>query len=585
MVGQLIRLKLRIIWNTVRRQTAVLVLAALGALYFGGIYASVLVGTAFLAQSEGAATLAAVLPIVGPVVFLLWLILPILFSAMDNSLDPVRLSPYVGPSKPLGAALAASTAVGPGGLLSAMALFVPTWFALWRAQWVAALGWLLAGIVTFPLAVLWARAVGTWFAVRLDSSGKKDTLTMVGFVTFFVVLTPLGYWMKLLSESFSAEVFYAGMNVALWTPVGAPFGVVASLLEGAWVAAAIRALITVATAVVGWRAWLAVLRPVMSGYAGPISADAQRAIDEGRHLIDESVEEDARGQRTAQSHAAGLRSVDTFTRLGLGVRSASLAARTLRYWVVDPRLNMNLVFAVIFPIIGVLMGRVGTEDHMSQLLYTGIFLPRGQVCACDLSQLLYTGIFLYLVPITSGMAVGALMQYDSTGAWIVVSSGMSGREERRGRLMGSLIILVPQVIGYLIHDVVAGVNAADFVFHQVMGVVLFSGATATTLVVNARWVYPVQPPGVSPMAAKGTGSFLMTMLLQLIGFAGVAVLQLPSYVLIALASFGLVPMWVAYTVALPWSILILEGAVRVGGRVWDRYAVAALTTIRSWPGH
>ena len=30
MVGQLIRLKLRIIWNTVRRQTAVLVLAAFG---------------------------------------------------------------------------------------------------------------------------------------------------------------------------------------------------------------------------------------------------------------------------------------------------------------------------------------------------------------------------------------------------------------------------------------------------------------------------------------------------------------------------------------------------------------------------
>ncbi len=42
------------------------------------------------------------------------------------------------------------------------------------------------------------------------------------------------------------------MNVALWTPVGAPFGVVASLLEGAWVAA-VR-ISTVATAVVGWRA-------------------------------------------------------------------------------------------------------------------------------------------------------------------------------------------------------------------------------------------------------------------------------------------------------------------------------------------
>ena len=565
MVGQLIRLKLRIIWNTVRKQTVVLVLAVLGVLYFGGIYTSALVGTAFLARSEKAFLATPVMPIVGPLIFLLWLVLPIIFASMDNSLDPVRLSPYVGPSKRLGAGLAAATVVGPGGLLSAMILFLPVWFALWRAQWIEALGWFAAGVVTLPLGVLWARAVGTWFAVRLDSSSKKDAVTALGAVVFMVVLTPMGYWMSVLTQKFSLEAFQAGVNVAMWTPFGAPFGVVASLLEGAWVAAAIRVLITVVTAVVGWRAWLAVLRPVMSGYAGEVSADAQRAIDEGRHLIDESVEEDARGQRTAQSRAAGLRSVDTFTRLGLGVRSASLAARTLRYWVVDPRLNMNLVFAVIFPIIGVLMGRVGTEDHMSQLLYTGIFL--------------------YLVPITSGMAVGALMQYDSTGAWIVVSSGMSGREERRGRLVGSLIILIPQVVGYLIHDVVAGVSAADFVFHQVMGVVLFSGATATTLVVNARWVYPVQPPGVSPMATKGTGSFLMTMLLQLIGFAGVAVLQLPSYVLIALASFDLIPTWVAYAVALPWSVLILEGAVRVGGRVWDRYAVAALTTIRSWPGH
>ena len=301
----------------------------------------------------------------------------------------------------------------------------------------------------------------------------------------------------------------------------------------------------------------------MSGYAGEISADAQRAIDEGRYLIDESAEQEARGQRTAASRSAGLRSVDTFTRLGIGVRSASLAARTLRYWIVDPRLNMNMVFAILFPIIGVLLGRV----------------------AVDGQQVLFTGIFLYLVPVTMGLSVGALMQYDSTGAWIVISSGMSGREERRGRLVGSLVVLVPQALGYLIHDAITRAGASDFVFHQVMGIVLFSGAAATTLVVNARWVYPVQPPGVSPLATKGTGSFLLTMLMQLAGFAGTAVLQIPSYVLIALASFGLVPFWVAYVVALPWSVIILEGAVRVGGRVWDRYSVAALTTIRSWPGH
>ena len=172
------------------------------------------------------------------------------------------------------------------------------------------------------------------------------------------------------------------------------------------------------------------------------------------------------------------------------------------------------------------------------------------------------------MPITTGLTTGALMQYDSTGAWIVVSSGMSGREERRGRLVGSLIVLVPQVIGYLIHDAATGASASGFVFHQVMGVVLFAGAAATTLVVNARWVYPVQPPGTSPLATKGTGSFLMTMLLQLVGFAGTAVLQIPSYVLLVLASFGFVPNWVAYVVSLAWSVLVLEAAVRIGGRVW-----------------
>jgi len=34
-----------------------------------------------------------------------------------------------------------------------------------------------------------------------------------------------------------------------------------------------------------------------------------------------------------------------------------------------------------------------------------------------------------------------------------------------------------------------------------------------------------------------------------------------------------------------WAVLGLEAAGRIGGRVWDRYAVAALTSIRSWPGH
>lgn len=563
MVGQLIRLKFQLIWNTIRRQTAILVLSIIGTLYMVFLGVSAFVGVAFLARSDEAASMAPLFAFVGPLVAAAWLVFPILFASMDNSVDQVRLSPYVGPSKRLAAALGVATAVGPGGVVSAVLLFLPTWFALWRAQWVEALGWLVASVVTLGIAVLWARAAGTWFAVRLNTSGKKDLITLIGVTVFMVVLTPMGYWLSVLAHNFSFDTFEAGVVIALWTPFGAPFGVVASLVEGVWVEAAIRAAISVVTAYLGWRAWLTVLGPVMTGYAGHISADAQRAMDEGRHLIDDSIDVAQRTQRVAQARSAGLHSVDWFTRLGLGPRSASLAARTLRYWIVDPRLNMNLVLALLFPIMAILMGRIDIGGQ----------------------TMVFSGVFLYLVPITTGLATGSLMQYDSTGAWIVVSSGMSGCEERRGRLVGSLPVLLPQVVGYLIHDTVVHASAADFVYHQVMGIVFFSGAAATTLVVNARWVYPVQPPGTSPLATKGTGSFLMTMLLQLIGFVGTAVLQLPSYVLLVLASFGVVPQWVAFIVALAWSVVVLETAVRIGGRTWDRYCVAALTTIRSWPGH
>jgi hypothetical protein len=194
-------------------------------------------------------------------------------------------------------------------------------------------------------------------------------------------------------------------------------------------------------------------------------------------------------------------------------------------------------------------------------------------------------LFLYLVPITTGLIVGALMQYDSTGAWIVISSGMKGREERLGRLAGSLPVLIIQVASYLVYDAVARSDAYSFVFHQVMGFVLFSGAAATTLSFGAWWVYPVQPPGASPLSTKGTGSFLTTMLIQLGSFLGTAVVQAPSFVLIVLGEMGTVPVAASMAFSLVWSVVVLAAGVVIGGKVWDKHAVDALTTIRSWPGH
>ena len=135
MVGQLIRLKLRIIWNTVRKQTVVLVLAVLGVLYFGGSYTSALVGTAFLARSDEAYLATPVMPIAGPSFSCSGWFCRSSSPRWTTRSIPCVCRPTWGPARRLGAGLAAATLVGPGGLLSTMILFLPVWFALWRAQW------------------------------------------------------------------------------------------------------------------------------------------------------------------------------------------------------------------------------------------------------------------------------------------------------------------------------------------------------------------------------------------------------------------------------------------------------------------
>lgn len=57
--------------------------------------------------------------------------------------------------------------------------------------------------------------------------------------------------MSLLTRNLSIEAFDAGLNVALWTPFGTLFGVVASLPESAWMVAAIHVLVMVVIAIVG----------------------------------------------------------------------------------------------------------------------------------------------------------------------------------------------------------------------------------------------------------------------------------------------------------------------------------------------
>lgn len=562
MAGQLIRLKLRMMWNTMRSQTVVMVLSILGFLYYLAMSGMAFVGVAFGARSDYSAEVGLGISLIGPLIVAGWVLVPILYSGMDNTLDPRRLSPYVEPSAKLGRALIAASCVGAAGILSFLLLLLPAWFYVWEGSFLTALCAAVGAVLSLLIGAVWARSMTTWVAVRLESSRRKDLMTVLGTIFFLALVTPMGVWIKTLSDNLTVENIQLMTDYALWSPFGAPMGIAVAFAQGAYVAALARGAITILTLLGGWLLWMRVLTPAMAGSASPISHEAEQALAEKRRWVDPTQEEEVEQRRRQEGRAQGLPRVEAWQRLGLSTPTASLAARTMRYWIHDPRLSTQLAMFILFPVIAVLFSR----SEVFESANFGVF-------------------FLFMIPVLSGTVIGSLMQYDSTGAWITIASGMTGRQERAGRLWGSLFQFPLLAVGIVFYGVILGSDAQTILFQTTLALSLFAASAATSLILGARWVYPVQPPGTSPMATKGTGNFTLTMLIQLAGAAGSGVCGSPAIAALVVAYMGFFPLWIASVIACLWSVLLLWVSVVIGGRLWDRYAVDCLTAIRSWPGH
>lgn len=567
MVGQLIRLKARMTWNTLSRQTMVLILGILGILYGLSIVAMAAVGVVAAAVGGEGELVGAALVIGGALLVGGWWIVPVLFASLDNTLDPRRFAPYIGPSPRLGLALVSATGIGVGGLFTLLVSFLPAlaWFGSGRP------GPGLAALVVIPLALAmaftWSRAISTWLGVRLSATSKRrDLTTVVATVAFIAVLAPAGLWIQALTQGLDRAALHHAADIAAWTPLGAPWGLVRSFADGAWWTGLAQLLVSLATLALGWWLWMRVLPSAMSGTASRLSPAVDEALAEGRVLVD-PTKDPAQRHQTSTAHDAhpALAGVERWQRLGLSPQAASLAQRTLLYWVRDPRLSTSLLSALIFPVMAIIFTRMPSDDG-TDMSWMGTFM-------------------LVFMALMLGSVTGTLQQYDSTALWVLVASGIRGRDDRLGRLAGTLpLVLVLMGGATVLYMLVSG-------HRQTLGVLLvavfvaYGCATAVSLVVGARWVFPVQPPGTSPLATKGTGQFMATTLIQSAELLGGLVLAAPAGGLLAASVWGPVPEWLSLPVVLVWCVGALWGAVMLGGRTWDAHAVDVLTTIRSWPGH
>lgn len=564
MASAIVAMKLRMMWAGIRRETWKISVFIIFALYFSSLYFGLHLlaagaGSSGYTEQLGAAS------VIGAVIVLIgWILAPIVGYGFDDSLDPRRFAPFIAASDALGHALVLATIFGFGGLITLLLLFLPVTGWIAAGQWIPALLAVAVIPLTLYLCALIGRLCATSAGHALVSSNKmRDRTSLITTVAFVLIIGPLGIYMSVLTRFISSESLMTAAHFLVWTPLAGPVSLPWLVDSEQWGAVVIQVIYTVILIAGLLKLWTRTIQPAMVGHSHPVSEQAQRAIDEGRHLIDETAAE-AIDPAVPYDVANDLRTINLWRKLGCAPPTAAVAARTAREWIKDPRLSSSLAALLIFPVIAFAAPR----------------LAGGNELATQGSAMEWVMIF---IPLLLGFTCGVHVSYDSTAFWMHVSSGISGKHDRWGRFLGSLPVSIPLLLGV---GAVTGYfsNSLSPAAWIVILCAVFFIATGLSSTFTGYFSIGAQPPGTNPLSSKGTGNIFASMLVMSALGIGTMVLTAPIAIpyLIWTTAAAEVVISVA---ALVWSVIVLVVGLAIGARVFDRGQVHLLKLIRSWPGH
>jgi ABC-2 type transport system permease protein len=232
-------------------------------------------------------------------------------------------------------------------------------------------------------------------------------------------------------------------------------------------------------------------------------------------------------------------------------------ARSLTAWLRDPRYLRQLIFIPLFPALFAFTGGVDG----------GIFAA--------------SAVMVALILAIGGYADIA---YDGTAFASVLSSGVTGRADRCGRVLGAGSVGVPAVI--VIAVAVAAISGTWDHLPAVLGAALglLLAGYGVSAVSSALLVVPVPRAGDSPFKTVPGQTFASGMLVFVV-MAACLLLAAPALILaivaVATAStpLGVVALFVGILVG---AAVILAGVI-VGGRILDRTGPTLLQRIKAFP--
>lgn len=273
MARLLVRLKLALLASSLKRGWQQKFGLLVGVVYMVPVAIAAAIGLGFFGRAVPVEAAKPVLVLLFVVLWVLWLVAPLLAFGLDETLDPsrLRLLPLRAPQLVVGLAVASLVGIAPLGTVIAL-LGVPAGFAPLGPGLVLVVGGTFAELA---LCVVGARALVTWLSPKLRSRRGRDVTALLGGALALVVAA-LAQIPNLLTNVLDVEgdqvlataerSLAAGVAVISFTPPGwagraVSAGAEGDLLEGlGWLALACAAV-----AGLGWVWSRALARALVGG--------------------------------------------------------------------------------------------------------------------------------------------------------------------------------------------------------------------------------------------------------------------------------------------------------------------------------
>ncbi|MET3162715.1 UNVERIFIED_ORG: ABC-2 type transport system permease protein [Arthrobacter sp. UYEF10] len=509
MVAHLLRLKLTLLRNGLRRSPWQLVGLAIGGLYALGIVGALVVALVLLRRADPELAHTAVV-LGGSAAVLGWALIPVAVSAVDMTLDPARFSTFAVPMRQLLTGLALGGLIGIPGFATLLVSLVTVWtFSHGPFAAGAALAGASVGVLT---CVVVSKVVTTGTASLASSRRFKD----VSSIAFMIPLVLMGPIVAGIGRGVVASTgFLPDLAATLsWTPLGAAWSLGGDVGSGRPAEAVLKFLIAVATlGALAW-CWKILL---------------ERAL----------VTPPYAGSGSRKGGKLGLFALFPATPAG------AVTARSLTYWLRDPRYAGSLVVVPLLPILLVFQGsRSGDYGSLAFAAPLAAFLL--------------------------AWSISADVSYDNTAFALHVAIGVRGVADRLGRALACLALALPVVLVFAVGQCFFTGGWAELPGQLGLSLgILFTGLGLAS-VVSARYTVTVPLPGDSPFK-KPPGNVGQTMAVQFAGMGILGLLVLPEIVLLIAqrVTGNLLFGWANLAVGLVLGLGLFVAGVRLGGKWLD----------------